>query len=172
MATVTYTFGGTLVLDTALHIGSGGGGTSHGAARDVDATVIRDAAGRPYIPGSSLRGALRAALGQIGPMIGLTDIRDDRDIDDAVKNALPASPNPPPDERALQGILATVLTPAERFVGTVYWQSPLKIPDLRLADGSGALTEVRDGVGIDRDTGAARDGAKYDFAGGSSTSRS
>jgi CRISPR-associated RAMP protein (TIGR02581 family) len=163
MATMTYTFGGTLVLDTALHIGSGGGGTSQGGARDVDATVIRDAAGRPYIPGSSLRGALRAALGQYGPMLGLKEIRDDADIDDAVTSALPGPPSPPPDEKALQSILADVLTSAERFVGTVHWESPLKIPDLYLAEGAAALVDVRDGVGIDRDTGAARDGAKYDF---------
>jgi CRISPR/Cas system CSM-associated protein Csm3 (group 7 of RAMP superfamily) len=37
------------------------------------------------------------------------------------------------------------------------------IPDLRQTEGAAVEGEVRHGVGIDRDTGAARDGAKYDF---------
>lgn len=47
---------GTLRLRTALRIGAG----RSTAADDVDLPVIKDAAGRPYIPGSSFKGALRA----------------------------------------------------------------------------------------------------------------
>ncbi len=54
-----YTLRAALVCETALHVGSGG-------ANDVLATsdmpVARDGNGRPYIPGSSFRGALRAGL--------------------------------------------------------------------------------------------------------------
>jgi CRISPR-associated RAMP protein (TIGR02581 family) len=47
---------GILHLRTALRIGTG----RSTAAAEVDLPVIKDAAGRPYIPGSSFKGALRA----------------------------------------------------------------------------------------------------------------
>ncbi len=48
-------FCGRLVLKTDLHIGNG-------EAADNRATFVRDAAGRPVIPGSTLKGAARARL--------------------------------------------------------------------------------------------------------------
>jgi CRISPR/Cas system CSM-associated protein Csm3 (group 7 of RAMP superfamily) len=49
---------GTLRLRTALRIGAG----RSTAAAEVDLPVIKDAVGRPYIPGSSFKGALRPFL--------------------------------------------------------------------------------------------------------------
>lgn len=48
---------GLLTTRTGLHIGAGGSGDPLG----IDLPVGRDGAGRPYIPGSSLKGALRSA---------------------------------------------------------------------------------------------------------------
>jgi CRISPR-associated protein Csm3 len=48
---------GMLTTRTALHIGAGGGGDLLG----TDLPVVRDGSGRPYIPGSSLKGVLRSA---------------------------------------------------------------------------------------------------------------
>src|ERR671933_1716653 len=50
---------GDLHCDTGLHIGAGKGSLEIGGA---DNPVVKDAFGRPYIPGSSLRGKLRSLL--------------------------------------------------------------------------------------------------------------
>ncbi len=52
---------GELACETGLHIGAGKGSLEIGGA---DNPVVKDAFGRPYIPGSSLRGKLRSLLEQ------------------------------------------------------------------------------------------------------------
>jgi len=52
---------GELVCRTGLHIGAGKGSLEIGGA---DNPVIKDSFGRPYVPGSSLRGRLRSLLEQ------------------------------------------------------------------------------------------------------------
>lgn len=62
-------FQGKLILEadlhceTGLHIGAGKGSLEIGGA---DNPVVKDAFGRPYVPGSSLRGRLRSLLEQAG----------------------------------------------------------------------------------------------------------
>src|SRR5208283_2279199 len=52
---------GEMICETGLHIGAGKGSLDIGGA---DNPVIKDAFGRPYVPGSSLRGKLRSLLEQ------------------------------------------------------------------------------------------------------------
>lgn len=52
---------GELHCDTGLHVGAGKGSLEIGGA---DNPVVKDAFGRPYIPGSTLRGRLRSLLEQ------------------------------------------------------------------------------------------------------------
>lgn len=52
---------GELTCETGLHIGAGKGSLEIGGA---DNPVVKDAFGRPYVPGSSLRGKLRSLLEQ------------------------------------------------------------------------------------------------------------
>src|SRR6266498_2980855 len=52
---------GDLHCDTGLHVGAGKGSLEIGGS---DNPVVKDAFGRPYVPGSSLRGRLRALLEQ------------------------------------------------------------------------------------------------------------
>ena len=52
---------GELHCETGLHVGAGKGSLEIGSS---DNPVIKDAFGRPYIPGSSLRGKLRSLLEQ------------------------------------------------------------------------------------------------------------
>jgi CRISPR-associated protein Csm3 len=52
---------GELHCETGLHVGAGKGSLEIGGA---DHPVVKDAFGRPYVPGSSLRGRLRALLEQ------------------------------------------------------------------------------------------------------------
>ena len=58
-----YRITGRIVLDTALHIGG------RGAMTVTDNPVVRDGDGRPVIPGSSIKGAFRAAVERIVPNI-------------------------------------------------------------------------------------------------------
>src|SRR5882724_300172 len=52
---------GDLHCESGLHIGAGKGSMEIGGA---DNPVVKDAFGRPYVPGSSLRGKLRSLLEQ------------------------------------------------------------------------------------------------------------
>ncbi len=52
---------GQLYCETGLHIGAGKGSLEIGGS---DNPVVKDASGRPYIPGSSLRGKIRSLLEQ------------------------------------------------------------------------------------------------------------
>ncbi len=52
---------GELHCDTGLHVGAGKGSLEIGGS---DNPVVKDAFGRPYVPGSSLRGKMRALLEQ------------------------------------------------------------------------------------------------------------
>src|SRR6202453_3346528 len=52
---------GDVACQTGLHIGAGKGSLEIGGA---DNPVVKDAFGRPYVPGSSLRGKLRSLLEQ------------------------------------------------------------------------------------------------------------
>ncbi|MEJ7605664.1 MAG: type III-A CRISPR-associated RAMP protein Csm3 [Bryobacteraceae bacterium] len=52
---------GDLQCETGLHIGAGKGSLEIGGA---DNPVVKDAFGRPYVPGSSIRGRLRSLLEQ------------------------------------------------------------------------------------------------------------
>src|SRR5258708_8190200 len=52
---------GDLHCESGLHIGAGKGSLEIGGA---DNPVVKDAFGRPYVPGSSLRGKLRSLLEQ------------------------------------------------------------------------------------------------------------
>ena len=52
---------GELHCETGLHVGAGKGSLEIGGA---DNPVVKDAFGRPYVPGSSLRGKIRSLLEQ------------------------------------------------------------------------------------------------------------
>ncbi len=173
MELTRYTFTGQLVLKGALHIGSGSGGSLGSDQTVTDATVVRDSHGRAYIPGSSLRGVLRSAVYSYAPALFPDDrlgelYDDDEDREKNIRERI-ESLDLATSEVRLQELLDTWLTPAERLFGTVFWASPLLIPDLyptkRDANKPEPVLagEVRHGVGIDRDTGAAREQVKYDF---------
>jgi len=152
---VIITFRGTLVLEGGVHIGSGGGNS------DTDATIVRDSRGAPYIPGSSLRGSFRAAIERVGPyLLGLLTAREQKALDDDLKQLGIERLHTDADITAL---LIQELRTVERLFGSTHWASPLTIPDLPLITGDPAATDIRHGVGINRDTGAAEDQMKYDF---------
>jgi CRISPR-associated protein Csm3 len=62
---------GTLHCETGLHIGAGKGSLEIGGA---DNPVVKDAFGRPYVPGSSLRGKIRTLLERSSGLVTPADL--------------------------------------------------------------------------------------------------
>lgn len=110
-----------------LHVGSG-----ERLSVLTDAPVLRDRQGRPYLPGSSLRGVLREHCEREHALLGL--------------------------ERA---VLVRLFGPASHEIGEWDRQGRLKVMDTRLDLGD-QDAEVRDHVRHDRKQGSAADGGKFD----------
>lgn len=164
-----YILNGHLRTETGLHIGSG-----YGSAL-TDATVVRDYWERPYIPGSSLKGALRSAVERL--IGGLADSKvTSCQLLDGASNCLTTdaarqaayqklAEERPVDETKLVRFLEgpSGLCDTCRLFGSPYSQARVLIRDLPLAGDEVAASEIRHGVGIDRDTLTAREKIKYDF---------
>lgn len=169
-----YCFEGELELVTALRISSGN------ASDETDAPFIRTFDKTPYIPGSSLRGAIRSEVERILASVGATaklqsctlfekdccaeKARDflskldknERNQDTYEKNTK--------NERIAAFAEKELCDVCKLFGSTVY-ASRLTIEDALPVgmEGNKIPTHIRDCVGIDRDTGAAKDGAKFDY---------
>ncbi len=191
-------FAGTLETRTALHIGTGSI-----LSTATDAPLLRGADGRPLIPGSSVKGALRSASERLlraldqractvfgdepsnDPTLRcLTTDKEGRELFfqlrkgeelDAnelrtarTKLGLPAAWDKPWrdfgqwEDRQLQ-ILGEKLCRACLTWGSPFLAGRVRIPDLRLDEATSTATEIRDGVGLDRDTGTAVRGIKFDL---------
>ncbi|WP_437600242.1 RAMP superfamily CRISPR-associated protein [Sorangium sp. So ce590] len=195
-------FSGVLETRTALHIGTG---TVLSTA--TDAPVLRGADGRPLIPGSSVKGALRSASERLLRALGqraCTVFGDDRSSDPSLRclttdregrelffklksgdadwekvgnrfspsvdwGTEPWRDFGKKEERQLyllekkQELCRACLTWGSQFLA-----GRVRVPDLRLSTEAGdvawsGVTEIRDGVGLDRDTGTAAPGIKFDL---------
>jgi len=155
-----YRITGRIVLDTALHIGG------RGAITVTDGPVIRDGDGRPFIPGSSLKGAFRAAVERIVPNIGLStcSLSDNNSCADILDNK---TRDKQPNEDKLLNMLDDDLCDTCKTFGTTYLASVAFFHDAPISELWRNLpevpTQIRDGVGIDRDSERAREGIKFDF---------
>jgi CRISPR/Cas system CSM-associated protein Csm3 (group 7 of RAMP superfamily) len=134
-----------LVTRTGLHVGSGKG-------NDVsDSLVRRDASGAPVIPGTGLAGALRTLATRLAPRLDLSDarrckaLRQDSDNEPCgcIVCQLFGDVNPGDGEQE-QATAARLWVHDAYLIG----RSP---------------SSVRDGVGIDRATGAAYRQGKIKF---------
>ncbi|HIK11561.1 MAG TPA: CRISPR-associated RAMP protein [Oscillatoriaceae cyanobacterium M33_DOE_052] len=153
---------GTLWTVTALRIGAGRSTEPIGS----DLPVIKDALGRPFIPGSSLKGALRSRLESflrgIDPKLaGNPANQDEWSITAKQMRTL--------KERHKQDKELTVEIEKEtdfvsRLFGSPWVASKLQIRDLTVTEDNwfGQYQE-RDGVAIERDTETAAEGKLYDF---------
>ncbi len=155
---------GTLVFDTAFHIGSGREGELA-----TNMGVLLDSDGTPVLPGSTLKGCFRAFAERLAVHLGMTACMLD--------NALSGIPCVG-DESYRKKVhddfkeLRTVpqkLGFLDRHVCDVcrLFGSPLQASRIFFSDGKYEShlqrLQIRDGVCIDRDTETARHGAKYDF---------
>ena len=152
-----------------------------------DLPVLRTIHGLPYIPGSSFKGAWRSYTEAI-----LRTVQSQPDVRDKNLACLSVSKpqvygtyNPRPAEgycltqtdvnnrkkderyRDARALLDQELRQDScwvcRVFGSSWLASKLLVKDLFIDEASFWRTEIRDGVGIDRDTGRAGDGLKYQF---------
>jgi len=149
---------GKLVARTAVHVGSGEGNEL------ADSLLRRDAQGDIVIPGTAIAGALRAFLTRLAPRLG-------------GGTCVALLPDAVRDERARQGQKGCTCRVCRLF-GDVEPSdevpaegeesrsaaSRLLVFNAHLTEGSAAPTLIRDGVGIDRATGAAARAAGAKFA--------
>lgn len=143
-----------LVTRTGLHIGAG----KNAGLASSDLPVMRDANGWPLVPGSSLRGRLRAAIASLVDALGLDQAR----------------PKPESSAGTLAGewehwklvdrLFGRI--PKDKDDGRAYG-SRLQFSDLLCERLEGpddfVPIELRDGVGIARETRTAGTGIKYDL---------
>lgn len=173
---------GQVSAETGLHIGVGSSSLDPSA---TDSPVIRDAAGRPFIPGSSFKGAFRAHLESLvrglnrgglsacDPLadpcipnksqngkLGIEDLKaqaEEKATEDGRVNRVKY------DEILTEKIVSQSCDVCRLF-GSPWLASHVMIKDLFVdPDWWAGRVELRDGVGIDRDTETARQGVKYDF---------
>ena len=157
-----YHIAGEIVMDTALHIGG------HGTSTITDSPIIRNGDNQPFIPGSSLKGAFRAAVERIVPNISPLRTCGLSDADDACANRLrDETKDKQLDEQAMLELLGNILCDVCRVFGSTHLASAALFHDAPMTDVWRDLpevpTQIRDGVGIDRDSERARDGVKFDF---------
>lgn len=147
---------GEITAVTGLHLGSG---KTFDMSRS-DAPILRDPRGHAYVPGSSLRGVLRAGLEALLRAV------DRRDLGLWACDPFGA-PCVSDDLAGIADGLARVEhveargCAACRVFGASGFASRVWIGDLRSLTDS--ITQVRDGVGIDRDLRTARDKIKFDY---------
>ncbi len=152
---------GTLSTVTALRIGAG---------RSIDPTssdlpVIKDALGRPLIPGSSFKGAMRSRLESFLRGIDLSLANDPNELVSSVwMNRIKTLKETATDDATLTQSLIAITDRVSLLFGSPWMAGKLQIQDLHVVEELwfGQYQE-RDGVSIERDTETAADGRKYDF---------
>ncbi|MEW6457053.1 MAG: CRISPR-associated RAMP protein Csx7 [Acidobacteriota bacterium] len=151
---------GCIEVLSALHIGKGRA-IDAGALSDMP--VIKDFPGYPFIPGSSFKGVVRSFIesfirGFNSPNIKTCNLIDEDHTncidpkDESVKNMSP--------EKKLEK-LCTVCG----IFGHPLVASRIRFLDLPVKKDTWheLMLQIRDGVVIDRESGVAKEGGKYDF---------
>ena len=169
-----YWLRGEVILKSALHIGAGV------AEEEIDMPIVRNGKNQAYIPGSSLRGALRSlverTMATVAP--GASCILFWDEADGSCDPFCPSAHKTAADEirkmieegktdDALKILFGTEgragrLCRTCRLFGSPFAASKLKIFDLPIAK---PVDErfIRHGVGIDRDQGNAREKIKFEY---------
>lgn len=157
-----YRFEGNLILETPLRLSSGR------ASNVTDAPLMRNRGGIPYIPGSSLRGAIRSAVERlisgVGAAAGLKSCTLFSD-DDCNEQARTFQQSGDKTDKDLADFAEKELCDVCKLFGATIYASRLVIEDV-YPQPQGQLQDksvLRDGVGIDRDTGVAHENVKFDY---------
>jgi len=171
----------TLRMKTALSVGARASLMPTGS----DLPVIKTPEGIPFIPGSSLKGVVRSYVERIlrtmdeleqnhrGEKLWACDPLDEKQrcITGERKKVLweQAEEEAEKEAKAVDARFTELIwqesCTACRLFGSPWLASRISFQDAMLSnrDSLLRLTEIRDGVGIDRDLGSAKSGIKYDF---------
>ncbi|NSW76149.1 MAG: CRISPR-associated RAMP protein [Candidatus Atribacteria bacterium] len=163
----------TLRMETALSVGSRTSFLPAGS----DLPVMKTPEGIPYIPGSSLKGVVRAYTERLlrtmdtlekkyqGQRVWACDPLDTKKccVPGDIKKKLFQEAKEVDAE--FTSLLYKESCTACRLFGSPWLASRVAFQDAFLQNASEMLrlTEIRDGVGIDRDLGTAKTNVKYDF---------
>lgn len=163
---------GILETVTALRISAGRSTEPIGS----DLPVIKDALGRPLIPGSSFKGALRSRLESflrgINEQFAANPAQEtawsitQQMMSDFKHEQVKKQNNPQKKEEELHKFIIDNTDLISCLFGSPWLSSKLQIRDLTVhepRDNWFGQYQVRDGVAIDRDTETAADGKLYDF---------
>lgn len=174
-----YIFRGRLVMQTALHIGGGKVTLS-----SSDSPVVLTPDQKPFIPGSSFKGALRSTVEKLAPALpGLstcalieytreewaTEQKEARDIEDICPTVrqwhiAEKRRNSPGQATEINRKAIEKLCDTCRLFGSPFAAARLNVSDLYIPEEEwNGIIQIRDGVAIDRDSERARDRLKYDF---------
>jgi CRISPR-associated RAMP protein (TIGR02581 family) len=156
---------GTLWTVTALRISAGRSTEPIGS----DLPVIKDALGRPLIPGASFKGALRSRLesflrGIVGSdrsLVANPALEEEWSITSTEMRSLKEQNT---NDTALTAAILQNTDLVSRLFGSPWIASKFQVRDLTvLPDAWFGQYQERDGVAIDRDTETAADGKLYDY---------
>ncbi|MFS8854898.1 CRISPR-associated RAMP protein Csx7 [Synechococcus sp. H55.7] len=153
---------GTLTTVTALHIGVGRSTEPIGS----DLPVLKDALGRPLIPGSSLKGALRSRLESFLRGIDPALARDPSELtsSEQVRLVNQIKNTYKDDDATLTQKLIEATDWVSQAFGSPWLAGKVQIRDLPVVrEAWFGQYQERDGVAIDRDTETAAEGKLYDF---------
>lgn len=164
-----YIFNGELMLDKAMHVGSGIGN------EETD-SLFAHSGKKLYIPGSSLRGALRSTIERIAYGLNptgnvtclLSESSDSSCITinkDTGKKYKEKIEDPKATESDYKKFLEEDghLCDMCKVFGSTHFASKVKITDLYPVDGLDPEKAIRRNVGIDRDTETASQAALFDM---------
>ncbi len=167
-----YVFNGKLVLKTGLHIG--GGQTVFSTS---DSPVIRTSDGKPFIPGSSFKGAFRSTVEKLAPLTGvwscgLSDMpvkvgAEEKQCIGAQGSAQDKFNKARSDANWTDQQLVAKITPELcdtcKLFGSPFTASKINFSDLYTEDETDGVIQIRDGVAIDRDSERAVENLLYNY---------
>lgn len=170
-----YRLSGTLVCQTALHVGSGSAPQTGVQASDLP--VALDGRGLPYVPGSSFRGAFRSALEALLRGLDRPGLRvcnpfeigkeaQDRSCAERAhaRREVAKDQQVEMTEREAFELAWEESCAICRLFGQLFLASRVRVADLPLlSQPRNAKPYVRNGVGIDRDLRTAAKNILYDF---------
>ena len=154
-----YLFTGRLVTESGLHVGGG-----RDTLTTTDSAVMKYIDDRPFIPGSSMKGAFRSAIERVALSLpGVRSCQLSKGNDPECPTTNPPSDEDEADEKKRLKMMEKLCHTCRLF-GAPRLAGKTRFSDLSVIPKTWAgLTEVRDGVGIDRDSERAMDQIKYDY---------
>jgi CRISPR-associated protein Csm3 len=151
-----YLFTGDLVMESGLHIGGG-----RDMLTTTDSAVMKLMDGRPFIPGSSMKGVFRSAIERIAG--SLPKVRS-CGLGSGNCNYCPTISHETKDATAADDKILKELCDTCDLFGSPFMAGKVRFSDLQVKTETWAgVAEIRDGVGIDRESGRAVDRVKYDY---------